>query len=298
MHFPQGCRQRRIVEVAKMKPDRPAPIFHLTSFRIAVALLLAAAPMAAAAAEEKSLSLGDYRPVGSPVQVAGVADNLSGLAYNPATKTLWAVLNAPETLLELGTDGKVLRTIELRGFLDTEDVAVLPGGRIAVVEEGRATICHFPLPKADATAVDRNPAAVIKVQDSSMGNTGLEGIAYDAANRRFYVVKEKQPAAIYEVQLGPPGEGIAKAKVKELWKFGPETIDLRDVSACAFDAKTGNLMVLSHESHCLVECTTAGKEISRLDLSQIPQPEGIAMDENRRIYIVSEPNMFYVYQKK
>lgn len=61
----------------------------------------------------------------------------------------------------------------------------------------------------------------------------------------------------------------------------------------------------SEESKRVVETTISGQEISHLNLSSIfpgqsrniPQPEGITMDNQGHLYICSEPNLLYIYAK-
>jgi uncharacterized protein YjiK/outer membrane protein assembly factor BamB len=247
---------------------------------------------------EKTIGLDRYRLRKGPICVAGVRDNLSGIAHNPATKSLWAVLNGPEELLELDRDGRVLRTVALSGFSDTEDVTILGDGRLAVVEEGRATLALLKLPPMGQVVLDRQAAELFHVPDGPMGNTGIEGVAYDAAGRRFYLLKEKLPPALYEVRLAEESSCLAAAKARKSWEFGPQTVEIRDAAGCYFDPLTGHLLVISDESRCLVECTVAGKEVARLPLPDIPQGEGVTMDDQRTIYIVSEPNLFYVLGKE
>jgi len=63
--------------------------------------------------------------------------------------------------------------------------------------------------------------------------------------------------------------------------------------------------VLSDESHLLLELDESGKPVRFISLigglnglsKNIPQAEGVAIDEEGTVYIVSEPNLFYVFRK-
>jgi uncharacterized protein YjiK len=54
-----------------------------------------------------------------------------------------------------------------------------------------------------------------------------------------------------------------------------------------------------------VEATLGGEEIARLPLkagtgglrADVPQPEGIAIDDQGDLYICSEPNLLYIFCK-
>ena len=61
---------------------------------------------------------------------------------------------------------------------------------------------------------------------------------------------------------------------------------------------------MSHESRNIVQCSLDGRPVSRLSLDvgsaglkrAIPQAEGITMDDRQVLYVLSEPNLFYVFK--
>jgi uncharacterized protein YjiK len=81
---------------------------------------------------------------------------------------------------------------------------------------------------------------------------------------------------------------------------------VRDLSSLQFDARSGHLLALSDESKQVVELNTEGRPISNVSLTKgtlglrksVPQAEGIAMDDDGTLYMVSEPNLFYVFRKQ
>ena len=80
---------------------------------------------------------------------------------------------------------------------------------------------------------------------------------------------------------------------------------VRDLSSLQFDERSGHLLALSDESRLVIELDLAGRPISTLSLLRgmhglkrsVPQAEGLAMDEQGTLYLVSEPNLFYVFAK-
>jgi uncharacterized protein YjiK len=64
-------------------------------------------------------------------------------------------------------------------------------------------------------------------------------------------------------------------------------------------------LALSDESRLILELDVDGRPLSTLSLSKgrqglqktVPQAEGIAMDDDGTMYLVSEPNLFYVFKK-
>ena len=118
----------------------------------------------------------------------------------------------------------------------------------------------------------------------------------------LYGVKEKHPRKVYAFAV----RAGAEEKVRAPWDAERKSLGMKDLSGIHFHAPTRHLLILSDESRCLVECTTSGVEVSRMSLargsaglkSSVPQPEGVTMDGEGRLYIVSEPNMLYIFEKR
>jgi uncharacterized protein YjiK len=81
---------------------------------------------------------------------------------------------------------------------------------------------------------------------------------------------------------------------------------VRDLSSLQFDERSGHLLALSDESRQILELDTEGRPVGNVSLSKgsmglsksVPQAEGIAMGDDGTLYLVSEPNLFYVFRKK
>jgi len=80
---------------------------------------------------------------------------------------------------------------------------------------------------------------------------------------------------------------------------------VRDLSSLQYDERSGHLLALSDESRLILELAVDGRPLSTMSLSKgrqglqktVPQAEGIAMDDDGVLYLVSEPNLFYVFKK-
>jgi uncharacterized protein YjiK len=246
-------------------------------------------PAKDAKAEEtpKDINLKDYKLVTGPKRIKGVTNDASGLTYSPKTKTLFLVINGTSEIFELTLEGKVKRRIRTRGFIDLEGIAHVAGDSFAVVEEGRGRLHRIRIDEKTTTI--RGGGKGVMIDSSHLGNKGIEGLAYDAKNGRFFAVKEKTPRRIYE---------ISGADVTKPWDIQKTSLAMSDLSGIYYHQKTGHLLILSHESRCLVEATLDGKEVSRLPLRGMSQPEGVTMDDEGTIYVCSEPSIFAVYKKK
>lgn len=232
-----------------------------------------------------AIRLDSYLPLSAPVRLEGVEENASGLAFNPDSGTLYLVVNSPPGIAEFTVEGTRKRAVRLEGFEDPEGIAWLGGDSFAVVEEQRGAIAIFDLPPG-AAAVDKAHAREIPVE-GNLGNSGLEGIAYDPGNDVFYVVKEKAPKKIYRV--------TRKGEVSNPWPAEGDPPGLLDLSDICFHPPSGHLVILSHESGAAVECTTGGKEVSRLPID-LQQAEGAALDGRGRLYICGEPYWLQAFE--
>ncbi len=248
-----------------------------------------------------SLGLNGYQAAGSVV-ISGVSNDLSGVTYNALTNTLFMVINGSTTMLETELNGNILRTISLSGFEDTEGVAHLYDNTFAVTEERRGNIVIFEL-SASQTLVNYSQADIIEFANWQDGtNKGLEGVSYDLVNQLLYAVKEKQNMELYKLPV-PSNYPIT---VTPNIPCALSTLPITDVADLyLLSAPSGynavgiedHMLLLSDESTVLMELDANCNIVSQLDLSGLPQPEGITLSANGDIYIVSEPNILYKYTK-
>ena len=220
--------------------------------------------------------------------------NSSGMTFNPDTGTLFIIQNAPTTLREVSVDGKLLRSVDVENADDLEGIAYLGKGRFVVAEESSGRLCFFTLgPNDKSVEFD----STIQAAPPTPDNTGLEGVCVDPESGVLYTVEEKRPIALHVVDMKTGKSDIP-------WDLS--TIGVSDVSGICVEPRTGHLLVLSHESLRIVECTKDGKVVTTLSLDKkrnglrksAGKPEGIALDSaTGRVYICGEPDMFYVFEK-
>lgn len=247
-----------------------------------------------------SVWLPGYRVVVQGRALAGLEnDETSGLTYNPATGTLFTVTGKHPLLVELSRAGEVLRRIQLNGFADPEGVEMLDGGRMAIIDERRRQLTTFTLDE-HALSLDAADFPGFDLGFADSGNKGFEGIAWDARTHSLMLGKERSPMGLFSLPF--PGEDGAAGVMQP---FGYGNLGLRDISSLSIDTRTGHALVLSDESRMLLELDRGGQPVSFLSLSagrnglahSIEQAEGVTMDDDGNIYIVAEPNLFYVFRK-
>ncbi len=246
-----------------------------------------------------SIWLPGYKAVLQGKSLAGLEnDETSDLAYNPVTGTLFTVTGKVPQLVELTRDGDVLRRIPLKGFSNPEGVAVLENGNVAVTDERRRSLSIFRLdPLTRELDVSQGDEFDLGFPDS--GNKGFEGIAWDPAQGRLLLGKERTPEMF---SLASDGSRHLEGALRPLPGYG---LGMRNLSALSVDPRTGHLLVLSAQSNLLLELDETGEPVSFISLlgglnglaKRIPRAEGVAMDERGDIYMVSEPNLFYVFRK-
>jgi uncharacterized protein YjiK len=228
--------------------------------------------------------------------------NVSGMTYNKARNSLFLVMNSPETVLEFDLHkNSIQRLIHLDGFEDTEDLVSLGNNRYGIIEERTHNLVLINIPGAGSygglavQTVNRSNGTVYNIDPSyDANNVGLEGVAYNALKKVFFIVKEKTPSAIYEVT--EPVYGLPK--VSTPFDLNVNNFGCSDFSGVYFDSKSQHLILLSDEGKAAIEITQDGTEVSRLSLTGLAQPEGICMGPDGTLYIASEPNTLYFYKKQ
>ena len=249
---------------------------------------------------EESLRLDRYTLAKGPVVIEGVSQNASGLTYHAGRNSLFVVLDAPQRIVELGLDGSLKRKINLNKFDDTEGITWLGENQFALAEEARGNIVLVELEPKDG-GVSWKKAGKLRTDIKVNLTNGLEGIAYDPLAKRFFVAREKRAPAVFKI-IPPKPESDAPPTSILMSLAGR---GLRDISGLHYDAKSERLLILSHESACIVEANKYGIETSRLLLRggkaglsrTIFKAEGVALDKRGTLYIVSEPNLLYVFKK-
>ena len=244
--------------------------------------------------------LDQYTLAKGPVVIGGVSQNASGLTYHAGRDSLFVVLDAPQRVIELGLDGSLKRKINLNKFEDTEGIVWLGENRFAVVEEAHGNIVLIELEPKDG-GVSWKKAKKLKPDIKVNATNGLEGIAYDPLAKRFFVAREKRSPAVFKIIPPKPESNTPPTAI--LMSLAGR--GLRDISGLHYDAKNERLLILSHESACVVEANKYGIETSRLLLRggkaglsrTIFKAEGVALDKRGTLYIVSEPNLLYVFKK-
>lgn len=256
--------------------------------------------------DAQALGLEGYEVAIEARVIAGLEDNVSALSYDPDRKTLFTVTNKDAELVELSLEGRILRRIPLTGFGDAEAVEYISPGIYVISDEHSQRLIKVQVDD-NTQFLDASDAQQLTLGIDAGGNNGFEGLAYDNRGNRLFVAKERKPVQIIEVR-GFPHLDPAAPNILEVTSSSKRNAGLfvRDLSSLQFDERSGHLLALSDESRQILELDTDGRPVGNVSLSKgsmglsksVPQAEGIAMGEDGTLYLVSEPNLFYVFRKK
>ena len=254
--------------------------------------------------KNRRIDLHQYQVSIQAKKINEIQDNLSGITYNKHTKTLFAVTNRPQEIFELDTKGNLLRTITLNGFKDTEGITYIKKNTFAIVDERKSSFYLLEITPHTKEINRQEVKRVFNLNLNSFKNLGYEGIAYNAKEDMFILVNEMFPLSVVKIKnwMNSPNS----IEIKYNTSIDNMKYNMVDYSGVYFDSVTNHLLILSHESQLVAEIDSHDESMSFTDLEggfmglhdDIPQAEGITMDENRTIYIVSEPNLFYKFQKE
>ena len=256
--------------------------------------------------QKTALDLANYRVAIDAVSVEGIPDNASGLTFHPERKTLFPVINKPAQVAELTTEGKLLRTIPLRGISDAEGITHQEGNFFFIADEGKHQMIRIEIDDA-ATEIDTTHLPRFGLRIDAGRNVGYEGVSWDSDNNRMFIVKEKNPLRIFEISglWEVLDTGKLDLSIDEWLPESPSNMMLRDLSSLTYHEASGHLFLLSDESRVLLEFDGAGKAVDMLVLRAgwhglkrtVPQAEGVAIGADRDVYILSEPNLFYRFTR-
>ncbi|NBB09099.1 SdiA-regulated domain-containing protein [Pseudomonas sp. SLFW] len=255
--------------------------------------------------DAQALGLDDYEVVIEARAIEGLADNVSALSFDPDRKTLFTVTNKDPELVELSLEGHILRRIPLTGFGDAEAVEYISPGIYVISDEYQQRLIKVHVDD-DTLFLDSADAEQLTLGMGAGGNSGFEGLAYDNRGKRLFVAKERKPVQILEVRGFPNLDASAPSPLEVTSSTRRDAgLFVRDLSSLQFDERSGHLLALSDESRQILELDTEGRPVGNVSLSKgsmglsksVPQAEGIAMGDDETLYLVSEPNLFYVFKK-
>jgi uncharacterized protein YjiK len=251
------------------------------------------------------LNLKSYQVEIDGLPITGL-ENASGLTFNTERNTLFTVLNKESQIIEVDVRGKVLRKIDVMGVDDMEGITHLSNNRYVIADERDNRLLEVTLDD-DATQLDATHSKKLRLGINPSGNKNFEGVSWDDNNNRLLVAKERDPKYILSVTgfFNAPAEVPLDIQIKQVEAFDAAIRwSLRDLSSVTYHSETGHLLLLSDESRLIKEYDESGKAIGALALwrgfhglkHHVPQAEGIAVGPDGRIYIMSEPNLLYVFK--
>ena len=251
------------------------------------------------AERQESIWLPDYRAVIDAKLLPGMEkDEASDLSYDPQSKTLFSVMGKNPFLVELTLQGDVLRKMPLVGWSNPEGVTVMGNGLLAIADE-REHMLSIVKVDADTRELHRDNFPKYDLGPSKDQNKAFEAITWDSHNQQLLLGEERPPALF---TWKSDGGQILKGDKQ---KLANDELDIRNLSALAIDPRTQHTLVLSADSHLLLELDEKGGQVSFMTLlggfnglkNTIPRAEGVTMDEAGTLYMVSEPNLFYRFEK-
>ncbi|GFM84473.1 DNA-binding protein [Pseudomonas cichorii] len=251
------------------------------------------------ASRSASIWLPDYKVEIDAKPLPGMEkDEASDLSYNPVTKTLFSVMGKHPFLVELTLKGDVLRKIPLVGWSNPEGIAVLNDGLIGITDE-RQHMLSIVKVTAETTTLNMADFPKYDLGPSKNQNKGFEGVAWDPVRQQILLGEERPPALF---TWKSDGSDVLKGEKQKVTSI---SLDVRNLSSLSIDPRTGHTLVLSADSHLLLEIDENGQQVSFMTLlggmnglkDTIPRAEGVALDDEGTLYMVSEPNLFYSFRK-
>ncbi|WP_036301541.1 SdiA-regulated domain-containing protein [Methylotenera sp. L2L1] len=253
----------------------------------------------------KTLDLKNYHVEIDGLSIPDLA-NASGFTYNTRSNTLFTVLNKEAQIIELSLTGKVIRRVDVTGVSDMEGITHVADSRYVIADESDNRLVLVTLDD-DATSVDVTNAPKLKLGLNFTSNKNFEGVSWDGNNHRLLVVKERDPKYILSVEGFFEAKAGESLEIKRLDQYDAAIKwSLRDLSSVTYHDETDSLVLLSDESRLIKEYDAHGHAVGALALwkgfhglsQHVPQAEGIAIGPDGSIYIMSEPNLFYVFKHR
>jgi len=253
-----------------------------------------------------ALPLSDYQVAIEAKPITGIADNTSGLTYHPASGNLFAAINRPPAVAEISTSGELIRLMPLDGVRDPEGIAHVQDDLFIIADE-RENRLHWIRIGPQATRLSVAGAPSLRLAMAPMDNQGIEGVSWDHVGQRLYVSQEIWPRKVWVVEgLATLSQPDFNLSIQEWRPAGGGMVPLGDYSSLTLHEASGHLLVLSKLAGMVLAYAPNGSLAGMLPLwpgfrgltQRVPQAEGVALDSQGSLYLVSEPNLFYRFDRQ
>jgi len=239
----------------------------------------------------------------------------SGLTLNRDGSALYTVSDDTKAIFRLDLKGRVcVAESFFIGLDDLEGIAIRrDDNELLVVQEESNSVVVVDLKSRRERS--RRPLSTMTNYTTIAhhfpdppDNNGLEGITVNTSNDHVFVVKERQPGLL--IELDPSLKTILSTRVLQASQgfIHPELkADKLDFSGLSYDSSSDTLWIASDKGRCLFQYDW-GRDtvVRRLDLTistgdkpeRIRKPEGVAFDPDRkRMYVVSDRDAdLYVFK--
>jgi uncharacterized protein YjiK/2',3'-cyclic-nucleotide 2'-phosphodiesterase (5'-nucleotidase family) len=271
-----------------------------------------------------NIDLSTYVRVGrydlpEPTRTAHPANNLlcqeaSAVTYNWDTDTLFITADGSTSITQVSKTGQLIDTMTMAqggspqgtDFYDTEGLTYIGNGQFVMSEERDRQLVKFTY--AAGTTLSRANTQTVKI-GTFVPNTGTEGLSYDPLTGGYIVLKEITPIGIFQTGVdfnaGTATNGSATTE-NSTNLFDPALLGFSDVAdvfalsnipALNGQSLYNNLLVLGQENAKVVNVDRSGVIVNSLTIVSdagnpldvaSQQHEGLTMDRDGRLYIVSE----------
>jgi uncharacterized protein YjiK len=201
----------------------------------------------------------------------------SGLDMSLDNLSLWTVSDKRSKMYQLDLTGKVLQKISIPG-VDLEGITIdLNGETLWLAQESLGEILQV-----DTLGNELQRIIIPAVRD---GSGGLEGITINTFNNHLFLLKEKDPSVLLE--LNTAFETILFKRISTA----------QDYSGMDYNEIDNELWIVSDQEEVVYRYDLSGMLLESYPIN-VNKAEGIAFDNiNKLIYIVSDAaDSLFIYR--
>lgn len=188
----------------------------------------------------------------------------SGLCFNLNHTGFFAVSDN-SGIFEINTNGKTKRKLPYVGTNDFEAITINPAnGALYLADEGKMDIYAL---SSDEQAISFIAHIVVP---NAVSNKGLEGLSY--ADNTFFILNQESPKLLIKYSTSNGAE-VSRTQIN----FA------ESLSDCFYDNSDHTLWICDSQLHSIFHCTAQGDILASQDISYVPKPEGLVVDNSAHI---------------